>query len=42
MTTEKWQLKGDYFENCNCQILCPSNGSRFSLSLTSSMDTAWV
>ena len=23
MTTERWQLKGDYFENCNCQILCP-------------------
>ena len=23
MTAEKWQLKGDYFENCNCQILCP-------------------
>ena len=23
MTTEKWDLKGGYFENCNCQILCP-------------------
>ena len=23
MTTEKWNLKGGYFENCNCQILCP-------------------
>ena len=23
MTTEQWHLKGDYFENCNCQILCP-------------------
>ena len=23
MTTEHWQLKGNYFENCNCQILCP-------------------
>ena len=21
--TEKWHLKGDYFENCNCRILCP-------------------
>lgn len=23
MTTERWNLKGGYFENCNCQILCP-------------------
>jgi len=23
MTTERWRLKGNYFENCNCQILCP-------------------
>jgi len=23
MTTEQWHLKGAYFENCNCQILCP-------------------
>jgi hypothetical protein len=25
MTTanEKWHLQGDYFENCNCKILCP-------------------
>lgn len=23
MTTEKWYLKGDYFENCNCEVLCP-------------------
>ena len=23
MTNERWHLKGDYFENCNCQILCP-------------------
>ena len=23
MTTERWSLKGGYFENCNCQILCP-------------------
>ena len=22
-TSEKWRLKGDYFENCNCEILCP-------------------
>ena len=19
----KWQLTGDYFENCNCDVLCP-------------------
>ena len=23
MTTEAWRLKGDYFENCNCEVLCP-------------------
>lgn len=23
MATESWRLKGDYFENCNCEILCP-------------------
>ena len=23
MTNEKWRLRGDYFENCNCEILCP-------------------
>ena len=24
MTTEvKWQLSGDYFENCNCDVVCP-------------------
>ena len=22
-TEERWRLKGDYFENCNCEILCP-------------------
>lgn len=22
-TEERWRLKGDYFENCNCAILCP-------------------
>ena len=21
--TEKWHLQGEYFENCNCRILCP-------------------
>ena len=21
--SERWRLKGDYFENCNCEILCP-------------------
>ena len=23
MTTDRWRLKGDYFENCNCEVLCP-------------------
>ena len=23
MTTESWHLKGEYFENCNCDVLCP-------------------
>ena len=23
MTTESWHLKGEYFENCNCEVLCP-------------------
>ena len=23
MADESWHLKGDYFENCNCEILCP-------------------
>lgn len=23
MTIERWRLQGDYFENCNCEILCP-------------------
>lgn len=23
MPDETWRLKGDYFENCNCEILCP-------------------
>ena len=23
MTTDKWNLRGQYFENCNCTILCP-------------------
>ena len=22
-STERWHLKGQYFENCNCEILCP-------------------
>ena len=22
-TTTRWQLTGDYFENCNCDVLCP-------------------
>lgn len=21
--TEKWNIKGEYFENCNCEVLCP-------------------
>jgi hypothetical protein len=23
MAAESWRLRGDYFENCNCEILCP-------------------
>ena len=23
MTADRWHLKGDYFENCNCEVLCP-------------------
>ena len=23
MTIENWHLKGEYFENCNCEVLCP-------------------
>ena len=23
MTTQRWSLKGDYFESCNCDIRCP-------------------
>ena len=22
-TQQKWHLSGDYFENCNCNIVCP-------------------
>jgi len=22
-TQKKWQLSGDYFENCNCNVVCP-------------------
>lgn len=22
-TQPKWQLSGDYFENCNCSVVCP-------------------
>src|SRR5271169_872203 len=22
-TRKKWQLSGDYFENCNCDVVCP-------------------
>ena len=22
-TVKSWRLKGDYFENCNCEVLCP-------------------
>ena len=24
----KWQLSGDYFENCNCDVVCPCLVSR--------------
>jgi hypothetical protein len=23
MATNRWRLKGEYFESCNCEILCP-------------------
>jgi hypothetical protein len=23
VTIKKWQLSGDYFENCNCNVVCP-------------------
>jgi hypothetical protein len=23
VTATKWQLRGEYFENCNCDVLCP-------------------
>ena len=23
MATAKWELSGDYFENCNCNVVCP-------------------
>ena len=23
MAGDRWRLKGDYFENCNCEVLCP-------------------
>jgi hypothetical protein len=23
VTQPKWQLSGDYFENCNCSVVCP-------------------
>ena len=22
-TQQKWHLSGDYFENCNCNLVCP-------------------
>jgi hypothetical protein len=22
-TQKKWRLSGDYFENCNCNVVCP-------------------
>ena len=25
-TQAKWQLSGDYFENCNCNVVCPCLG----------------
>ena len=21
--SQQWRLKGEYFENCNCEVLCP-------------------
>jgi hypothetical protein len=23
MTDQKWRIEGDYFESCNCELLCP-------------------
>ena len=23
MAAKKWNLSGDYFENCNCNVVCP-------------------
>lgn len=23
MATENWQIEGEYFESCNCEVLCP-------------------
>src|SRR5215471_21701055 len=23
MSSEKWNIDGDYFESCNCEVLCP-------------------
>ena len=22
-TSNRWTLQGEYFENCNCEVLCP-------------------
>lgn len=27
-----WQLQGTYFENCNCDVICPCAGSGFSVA----------
>ena len=26
-----WRLEGTYFENCNCNVLCPCGASFFAL-----------
>src|SRR2546421_301963 len=23
MATESWRIEGEYFESCNCEVLCP-------------------
>jgi hypothetical protein len=34
MSTTAWQVKGDYFESCNCPYLCPCVGSNLEATPT--------
>jgi hypothetical protein len=34
MSTTSWQVKGDYFESCNCAYLCPCIGSNLAATPT--------